>query len=77
MRKTWELLAEVTKRIQPGKGQKHSLLLDGERLELCLMLGDNYLPIHMDQADFEKTIDELAKEILSLAENASEVKGIT
>jgi hypothetical protein len=64
MRIAKELLEQLTERFIPGRKQRHNLTLDNKgQLEVTLMLGEQYLPIVLEDADLDLGISDLVDEI--------------
>jgi hypothetical protein len=62
-----KFLEELTYRIPPGEGQKHSITLgDNHLLQLTLFLGDTYCTFYLDENDMHKFELDLLDEIESL-----------
>lgn len=63
MRDAKLLLERITEMIPPGEGQHHNLTVQHGNLVLCLMLGDRYQPMVLEDGTFTKSVDELVNEI--------------
>lgn len=68
MDKAKRLLELLTKRITPGLGQHHNLTVnDSGALFVTLMLGNQYIPIALDEEDLQKDIPQLVNDIIFIS----------
>lgn len=65
------LLSELTKRIPPGKGQRHNITLSGDTLQVTLMFGDKYTPVVLNNDDLYRRLDKLVDDICEMVKNAN------
>lgn len=64
--KTAQILLKIlTERVPPFGTGKHAITLTDDTLTLSLSVGGGWTPVTFDDADFEKTPEALAEEIVS------------
>lgn len=71
MKDAKRFLELLTSTIPPGADQRHSIALEDGTLEVCLMLGDVYLPVSLEPGDFETPIEDLVEQIVLIWEGHS------
>ena len=66
------LLKMLTEMIPPGENQRHNITLnDKGAIEICLMLGDKFVPFGVEEANFDRPVSALAYEIYNLLEGTN------
>lgn len=66
MKDAKKLLQILTDQIPPGEGQKHNMILDGDRLIINLMLGKQYQPVLLSEKAMDQPAIVIASEIHKL-----------
>lgn len=75
MRDAKLLIEQVTEMFPPGSGQHHNLTVQHGNLVLCLMLGDRYQPMVLEDDNFTKSVDQLVSEIAKLMKKVYQEPG--
>jgi hypothetical protein len=67
------LLKMLTEEIPPGENQRHNITLDGEgAMEVCLMLGNRFVPFKIEEFDLDRPVSHLVYEIQNRLESLDE-----
>jgi len=69
MRNTKQLLKALTKEMPPKEGMRHNITLDGDRLQLTIMLPEGYIRLHLEDSDMDMPIGDLMNEIHQIIPN--------
>ena len=71
MRRIEVLLKALTERFPPHEGAAHNITLDERGLMLVLMISESrYLPVLLEEEDYDKPIGQLVGEIKAYVEDA-------
>lgn len=69
MHNTKLLLKALTEELPPKEGQHHNITLDGDKLQITLMLSEGWTKFYLEDDDMDTPIGDLMDEIRQIIPN--------